>query len=145
MGKLSQRATLETAFGSYVLDELIGEGGAGRVFGGLGSDGTAVAVKVLAAEHLSSGKKRRFKNEIAFLARNRHPNIVTVLDHGVASLAGINGPFYVMHRYDGNLRQLITAGMADMSLHSSKRCFGPGSDKGGDMPLIHAWAKLLVM
>jgi eukaryotic-like serine/threonine-protein kinase len=111
MTKLSQRVTLETAFGSYTLDELIGEGGAGRVFGGVGSDGSAVALKVLAAERASSDKKSRFKNEIAFLARNKHPNIVTVLDHGLANLPGIKGPFYVMRRYDGSLRQLITAGI----------------------------------
>jgi serine/threonine protein kinase len=107
MSKLKQRVTLETAFGSYVVNELIGEGGAGRVYGGIGSDSVPIAVKVLATERASSEKKGRFKNEIAFLARNKHANIVTVIDHGVANARGITGPFYVMRSYDGNLRDLI--------------------------------------
>jgi serine/threonine protein kinase len=112
MRKLKQAVTLETAFGSYVIDELIGEGGAGRVYGGVGTDRVPIAVKVLASERASSEKKGRFKNEIAFLARNKHVNIVTVHDHGVANAGGIAGPFYVMRRYDGSLRDLLRTGIA---------------------------------
>ena len=74
MGKLKRKLTFETAFGLYVIDEFIGEGGAGRVFGGVGPDDTAVALKVLSEERASSDKRRRFKNEIAFLSRSKHPN-----------------------------------------------------------------------
>ncbi|MDA8093707.1 MAG: hypothetical protein M0T84_07290 [Betaproteobacteria bacterium] len=42
--------SLETTFSAYTLDEGIGEGGAGGVFGGGDSDGNAVAVKVLSRE-----------------------------------------------------------------------------------------------
>jgi serine/threonine protein kinase len=111
MSRLKQPVTLETAFGSYALNEVIGEGGAGRVYGGIGADRAAVAVKVLAVERASTEKKGRFKNEIAFLQRNKHTNIVSVLDHGVAKAGSIIGPFYVMRRYDGSLRDLMRAGI----------------------------------
>jgi Protein kinase domain len=107
MPKLNSAVTLETAFDSYVVDELIGEGGAGRVYGGIAPDRAPIAIKILAPERVSRDKRARFKNEIAFLARNKHANIVTVLDHGVANAGNLKGPFYVMRRYEGNLRDLM--------------------------------------
>lgn len=107
MGKLKEPVPFETTFGVYVVDEVLGEGGAGRVYGGKGPDAAPIALKVLVEERASSDKRRRFKNEIAFLARNKHPNIVTVIDHGVARGSAINGPFYVMRRYPASLRNLI--------------------------------------
>jgi serine/threonine protein kinase len=105
--KLKKPISAETAFSEYVLDELIGEGGAGRVFGGKTAEQVAVAVKVLTAT--TSDKRRRFKNEIGFLSRNRHGNVVSVIDHGVVRSADVQGPFYVMRRFDGNLRDLMRA------------------------------------
>src|SRR5689334_14447432 len=105
MSKLKAPVNLQSAFGVYTLDELLGEGGAGRVYGGVDDTGELIAIKVLT--QTSSDKKRRFKNEIAFLTRNKHPNIVTVTDHGLASNGSIKGPFYVMRRYNGNLRGLM--------------------------------------
>ncbi|WP_292533215.1 serine/threonine-protein kinase [Methylocystis sp.] len=93
---------VETAFASYSLTEQLGEGGAGRVYGGTDESGTPIAVKVLT--QTSTEKRRRFKNEIGFLARNTHGNIVTVTDHGFANNGKIQGPFYVMNRYTGSLR-----------------------------------------
>jgi hypothetical protein len=76
LAKLRKTVTLETAFGVYVVDELVGEGGAGRVFGGKSPDGAQIAVKVLSESRVTSDKRRRFKNEIAFhlglLQHNRH-------------------------------------------------------------------------
>jgi serine/threonine protein kinase len=110
--KLTKPISFETAFGTYVVQELLGEGGAGRVYGGVGIDQAAIALKVLSEDRASTDKRRRFKNEIAFLARNKHPNIVTVVDHGVARGGEMVGPFYVMPRYDGNLRHLMRQGIA---------------------------------
>ncbi len=107
MSKLRKQVSFETTFGVYVVDEVIGEGGAGRVYGGVGSDETPIALKVLAEKRATADKRRRFKNELSFLARNEHPNIVTVIDHGVARGGEIEGPFYVMHRYQSSLRQLM--------------------------------------
>ena len=111
MPELKKPISFETAFGTYVVDELLGEGGAGRVYGGSGIDGTPIALKLLAEDRATSDKRRRFKNEIAFLARNRHTNVVTVIDHGLARGGEAIGPFYVMRRYDGSLRNLMRAGI----------------------------------
>src|SRR5262249_14950910 len=46
-----------------------------------------------------------------FLSNNRHPNIVTVTDFGIADAENLKGPFYVMKRYDGSLREQLAAGM----------------------------------
>jgi serine/threonine protein kinase len=111
MTKLNKPIPFETTFGIYMADELIGEGGAGRVYGGTDIDKHPIALKVLADDRASTDKRSRFKNEIAFLSRNRHTNIVNVIDHGVARRGEINGAFYVMPRYHGNLRNLITKGI----------------------------------
>jgi len=99
-----------------VVDELLGEGGTGRVYGGVGIDQTAIALKVLAEDRATTDKRRRFKNEIAFLVRNRHPKIVTVIDYGIARGGDINGPFYVMRRYHSNLRGLMRGGISPDSV-----------------------------
>ncbi len=111
MTKLNSAVVLETAFGSYAVDEVLGEGGAGRVYGGKSAEGNAVAVKVLSKESASKDKRARFKREIAFLSRNRHPNIVTVSDYGVAQDKSICGPFYVMPRFGSSLRKTMVAGI----------------------------------
>ena len=100
MTKLKKPISFETAFGMYVIDELLGEGGAGRVYGGVGIDEAPIALKVLAQDRATADKSRRFKNETAFLARNKHRNIVTVIDYGIASSGELVGPFYVMRRYN---------------------------------------------
>lgn len=104
MQKLKKPIIFETTFGAYRVDELLGEGGAGRVYGGVDDEGAAIAVKVLAADRATTDKRRRFKKEIEFLARNRHANIVSVIDHGLAANGEI---FYVMSRYHGSLRDLM--------------------------------------
>jgi serine/threonine protein kinase len=111
MEKLKKTVILETAFGPYLIHEVIGEGGAGRVYGGIGPDEKPVAVKVLSSERLTNDKRRRFKNEIAFLSRNTHPGIVPVIDHGFSREAKISGPFYVMPRYAGSFRGLMNEGI----------------------------------
>lgn len=112
MSKLKKQVLFETTFGVYAVNEVVGEGGAGRVYGGVGPDGITIALKVLTEDRASADKRSRFKNEIAFLARNKHPNVVTVIDHGVARGGEINGPFYVMRRYHGNLRDMMKEGIS---------------------------------
>lgn len=102
----------ESAFGTYIATEMLGEGGAGIVYGANGPDEQPVAIKVLSSDKASTDKRRRFRNEIAFLIRNRHPNIVVVIDHGLATSSGAARPFYVMRRYSGNLRQVIDGAVA---------------------------------
>jgi serine/threonine protein kinase len=103
MSKLKTPIVLQTAYGEYTLHEQIGEGGAGRVYGGVDDEGGRIAVKVLA--QAATDKRRRFKNETNFLTGNKHANIVTVTDHGIADVGGVKVPFYVMRHYDGSLRE----------------------------------------
>lgn len=99
----------ETTFGTYTARERLGEGGAGIVYGGTDSDGDAVAVKVLGSDRLTGDKKRRFRNEIGFLSRTKHQNIVSVVDHGVYEAGrGSLQPFYVMPRYAASLRAVLS-------------------------------------
>lgn len=111
MAKLKTPIQFETTFSVYTATDILGEGGSGRVYAAQASDGTAVAVKLLSEERASRDKRSRFKNEIGFLARNRHSNIVAVTDHGLLSSKNASGPFYVMARYDGSLRELIAEGI----------------------------------
>lgn len=120
MARLAKSIVFETTFGEYTVDEIIGEGGAGRVYAGVDGEGRAIALKLLAKDRASKDKRRRFKNEIAFLARNQHANIVSVLDHGLSDKGDVTGPFYVMKRYDGSLRTLI----GKMSPEKAIQCFG---------------------
>lgn len=110
MARLTKPIEVETTFGTYRLEEVIGEGGCGRVYGGYGLDNNPVAVKVL-NNSVSSDKRRRFKNELAFLTKNRHMNIVTAIDHGLAQAGPVTGPFYVMPRYHSSLRELMAVGL----------------------------------
>lgn len=107
MAKLKTPFELETLYDSYLIDEVLGEGGAGRVYGGRSAEDRPIAVKILQLDRVGTDKRRRFKNETAFLARNSHDNIVTVRDQGVAVGPKIRGPFYIMDRYDGNMRLLM--------------------------------------
>ena len=59
----------------------------------------------------STDNRRRFKNETQFLLRHKHNNIVSVIDHGLAREPQIEGPFYVMRRYECNVRHLIEKGI----------------------------------
>lgn len=110
MTTLKKPIAIETTFDVYTLTEQIGEGGAGRVFGGIDSGGQPVAVKVLTA--VSADKRKRFKNETAFLLKNTHANIATVVDHGIGNSDPVKGPFYVMPRYGSNLRTRMKQGIA---------------------------------
>ena len=58
---------------------------------------------------MSRERRKRFKNELAFLRRRMHPRLVSVIDHGQS--AAVSGPFYVMPRYDGSFRDLIRHGI----------------------------------
>lgn len=47
MSLLKKPIELETAFNNYTLTDLLGEGGAGRVYGGDDASGQEVAIKIL--------------------------------------------------------------------------------------------------
>jgi len=100
--------TFETALNVYSGISVIGEGGAGRVYKVVDEAGKNYAIKMLDKDKANSEKLNRFKNEIYFCVKNRHQNIITILDHGVFVSEEDRMPFFVMHLYPASLRILMS-------------------------------------
>src|SRR5258708_34265619 len=94
-------------FGSYLLTDLLGQGGFANVY--LGEHvhhGTHVAIKV--PRRRSQDKVERFVKEIRTLAGLNHPHIVQVLEYSVEG--GL--PFLTMnYARKGSLQQIYREGM----------------------------------
>jgi serine/threonine protein kinase len=102
----------ETATERYTRIRIIGEGGSGRVFLAKNSAGDEVAIKCLHPAQATTERRRRFRNELYFLRRNTHKNIVTVLADGLVNWDGATTPFYVMPRYGMTLRHVMLQGLS---------------------------------
>lgn len=96
--------SVKTTFVEYTVVGVKGEGGSGVVYEAVDADGNQFAIKALDPAKASKEKLKRFKNEFLFCSRNSHPNIITVLDHGITD---DNIPFFVMPLYESSLRPLI--------------------------------------
>lgn len=87
--------------GSYLIKELLGEGGMGQVFLAERADGVfehQVALKVLREGMDTRQNIRRFQQEQQILAGLNHPNIAGILDGGVMG----NGlPYLIMEYVEG--------------------------------------------
>lgn len=105
----------ESATEKYTRGKVIGEGGSGRVFEATNSAGERLAIKVLHPAQATGNRRRRFANELNFLRKNTHPNIVTVLDEGLVEWGGVRTPFYVMPLYAGTLRTDMRGGIDAVS------------------------------
>ena len=90
--------------GPYQLLERIGEGGSGQVYRARGPAGP-VAVKLLGpASDMDDAARARFRREIAALGQLAHPNLVTMIDHGIDAELG---PYLVLPLLGGStLREL---------------------------------------
>jgi serine/threonine protein kinase len=97
----------ETTFATFKSTEIIGQGGSGRVFKATDEAGSLCAVKLLDPTKASKEKIKRFKNEFVFGQRNKHPNVITVIDNGLFKEANNSSPFYVMAYYEDSLRSLL--------------------------------------
>ena len=82
--------------GGFVLGRKLGEGEMGEVYLATGPGADEVALKILRVPAIGRGRgvelEARFRREVALCASLRHPNIVSVIDHGVHR--GL--PYYVM-------------------------------------------------
>lgn len=107
---------LETATDVYAVEGSIGEGGSGSVYAVKDGAGNVWAAKVLSPRTADSGKRRRFKNELEFLLKNQHRNIVTVRDHGIAEVEGSRVPFFVMPLFSSTLRSVLKKGITPQSV-----------------------------
>ncbi|HET7826268.1 MAG TPA: serine/threonine-protein kinase [Anaeromyxobacter sp.] len=101
--------TTSRAFAGYRIDALIGKGGMAEVYRAVALDGPRVGRQVALKRLLPSLARdpayvALFEQEAEVTRRLRHPNIVEVLDTGVAG----GTPFIVMDYVDGkNLRQVL--------------------------------------
>lgn len=99
---------LAAAFPQLVIEEMIGQGGMGRVYRAQQPHlNRTVALKVLSAERVADPEwLERFSREARALARLSHPHIVQVYDFGEKPL-----PYLLMEHVDGvNLRQAMQDG-----------------------------------
>jgi len=110
--KLNKPLIFATTFATYTATHIIGEGGSGRIFEASDDVGGIYAIKWLDPAKATREKIKRFKNELHFCLRNRHPHILTIVDHGVFIKGEDNSPFYVMPLYDGSLRDLLKASIS---------------------------------
>ena len=104
---LSKPIIFETAFANFTANDILGEGGAGRVYKANNESGSEFAVKMLDPMKATKERLRRFQNELLFSLKNQHPNIITVVDYGVFRDGKKTSPFYVMPLYAGSLRKLL--------------------------------------
>jgi len=107
----SELPEFQTAFATYKAIEIIGAGGAGRVYSVTDETGAPFAVKLLDPAQARGEKLKRFKNELSFCLQKKHRNILTVLDHGVYLEGTVRSPFYVMPLFDSSLRPLLQEGI----------------------------------
>ena len=96
----------ETLSDAYSVAGIIGEGGSGRVFAVKDSTGAPWALKCLFPHLSSTQKRKRFKNEIDFCSKQKHPNLIQVIDSGLAVWGNAKTPFYVMPLLPATLRTL---------------------------------------
>lgn len=95
----------------YRLVEMLGAGGMGQVWRAVDSRlDRDVAVKVITRGPLATGQSAaRFRQEARATARLTHPRIVTIHDHGEASVAGDQVLFLVMELVPGRSMASFTA------------------------------------
>jgi len=108
---ISKPFIFTTTFATYTATHIVGEGGSGRIFGAVDDAGDTWAIKWLEPKKATKEKVKRFKNELQFCIRNKHPHILRIVDHGVLIEGEINSLFYVMPCYDGSLRDMLRAGI----------------------------------
>ncbi len=94
--------------GNYRLTRLLGKGGFAEVYLGIHIYlGTEAAIKLLHTQLAGEAETEKFRREASTIARLVHPNIVRVLDFGVAE----GTPYLVMdYAPKGSLRQALPAG-----------------------------------
>lgn len=107
-----RKIMFQTTFATYTEVGVIGGGGSGRILEVVDESGDPWALKLLDCGKANKDKNKRFKNEIQFCLRNKHRNIVTVMDHGLFVDGKIASPFYVMPRYQSSMRKLLESSIS---------------------------------
>ncbi|WZH52081.1 MAG: serine/threonine-protein kinase [Nocardioides alkalitolerans] len=117
--------------GRYALHEVVGRGGMAEVHRAIDTTtGGQVAVKLLHEAGLDDADRARFVDEARLMAELDHPNLVAVLDSGVAD----GRPYLVMELVDAHtLRTECRAGALPPS-----RVAGVGAQVAAALAHVHA-------
>ncbi|NQV71745.1 serine/threonine protein kinase [bacterium] len=95
---------LISAVAEYKVGRKIGQGGAGFVYEVLDGEGNQLAAKLIKTKGVSTGRRRRFENELNFGLQNDHKNVITISDYGTNGSEDI---FFIMPFYERSLRQAL--------------------------------------
>ena len=88
--------------GPYTLGRLLGRGGMGEVYQATRTDpDRQVALKILHAARSSPAAMRRFRREVASLARLSHPGISQLYEAGTFDSGGFSLPYFAMELVQG--------------------------------------------
>lgn len=88
--------------GPYTLGKLLGRGGMGEVYEATRADpDRQVALKILHAARSSPAALRRFRREVASLARLSHPGISQLYEAGTFDSGGFSLPYFAMELVRG--------------------------------------------
>src|SRR5688572_6924193 len=101
MSNQSQQASVgDLVAGRYVIESLLGEGGAARVYRVRDEGrGAALALKRMhVAGEGAAARSAQFEHEYHTLCQLAHPRIIEVYDYGVDAA----GPYYTMELLDGH-------------------------------------------
>ena len=91
----------------YQIRGLLGRGGMGVVYDAFDPRlGRRVALKVIDAERLGDvaadrDLQQRFEREMRATSQLFHPNLIAILDAGIADIASVPSAYYVMERIEG--------------------------------------------
>ena len=123
--------------GGYTIEELLGEGGMGRVYRARSADGTIIALKLVKAELAKDAVfRKRFDREAGAASRVEHPAVVKVIDTG--EHRGI--PFMAQHFISGGSLQDRIEQKGPLPLADAVRLcqqVGSGIDALHGVSLIH--------
>jgi WD40 repeat protein len=87
--------------GGCVIEEILGRGGIGTVFGARQIDPPrAVAIKILRLASARASHLRRFRTEAHALGRLVHPTLARIYASGTAVREGVELPYIIMERID---------------------------------------------
>src|SRR2546422_7130384 len=111
VARVKGKPVFKTALEVYRSLGVVGEGATGTVYKVEAETGEIFAVKRLDPHKATTERRKRFKVELHFCTKNEHKNIITVIDHGIASINEEDCPFYVMPFYPRTLRGLMNEGI----------------------------------
>ena len=112
-GALEAFFELPKRIGRYAIRGELGRGGMGVIYDGFDSNlSRQVAIKVIDVQRLAETGlgdhelHQRFEREMRVTSQLFHPNLVAILDAGIARIGGEPRAYYLMERIEGESLEL---------------------------------------